>query len=82
MTGRLIHVGRFWNDKINDYACAHHAHTIEGAKVQKIFDIYKYSEQNYSKLSTAWPITRLSRNKDTKIFIKWANRRGKFFGVS
>ena len=42
-----------------------HAHTIEGAKIRRIFEIYKYSEkisQNYSTayglLSTSGPIIR------------------------
>ena len=60
LVGRLCAVGRLWNDKINDYACTTRAHTIESAKVQRIFGMCKFKrtklfkiKQNY--LSSAVP---------------------------
>ena len=41
LVGRLCAVGRLWNDKINDYACTTSAHTIESAKVRRIFGMCK-----------------------------------------
>ena len=52
------------------------------AKLQRIFGLCKKKTKLFNGL---WPINKiycLSRNKGTKIFVKWANRRGKFFGVS
>ena len=42
LVGRLCAVGRLWNDKINDYACTTSAHTIESAKVRRIFGMCKF----------------------------------------
>ena len=52
------------------------------AKLQRIFGLCKKKTKLFNGL---WPINKiycLSRNKGTKIFVKWANQRGKFFDVS